>query len=89
MGRTRAVSVEAATEEGYPVEVRVPYDDGPLIITDVHAGTALHFEVESGRTSASTRARLDALLSLGGTPVLVTPSAEGGSTAADTGGTES
>lgn len=62
---------DAAAEEGFPVEVALRgYADGPITLTYAGQRTpALHFVVDNGRTSATTRARLAELVRLGGRPI--------------------
>lgn len=72
-----------APAEGYPVTIRLPrFTDGPLVITE-RDGSTLTFEVARGRASATTRARADRLLALGGrleAPPTDTPPAGSGPT---------
>lgn len=62
---------DVAADEGFPVEVALPdFADGPITLTYAGQRTpSLHFTVDKGRTSATTRARLDELVRLGGRPI--------------------
>lgn len=84
--RRTPVEPETAAEQGFPVEVELPgRPDGPLRLTYAGQPSESTYEISNGRTTASTRARLDELVRIGGRPV-ITPT---GGSAADTGGTES
>lgn len=51
----------------FPVDVKMPHADGPLIFTYVSEGTTHTYEVVKGHASASNRTRLAELLEHGGT----------------------
>ena len=75
--RRKPATTEQAADAGFPVEVRLPVGDGPLVITDPFHGTAANYDVTGGIATASSRARLDQLVAIGGTPVISTPSPQG------------
>lgn len=79
MSRRRTPATpEVAADAGFPVEVRMPVDDGPLILTEPATGARAEYDVQGGVATASTRARLAQLVAIGGTPVVVsTPDPQG------------
>ena len=74
--RRRAAEPEAAAEAGFPVDVRMPFDDGELLVSEA-SGAQRRYMIEGGVASASTRARLDELLHWGGVATITTGSPDG------------
>lgn len=80
MTRARRVQTTpraAARDDGYPVAVAVPMPDGPLILTDVRAGTRHQYTVSAGVASAGSRDALTELRRIGGQPIDTPPAGAG------------
>jgi hypothetical protein len=61
-----------AAAAGFPVTVALPaeYTDGPITLSHPTWGSTMSFDVKGGQTTATNGDRLDALVGLGGTPLI-------------------
>lgn len=80
MTAPKLVTTDATTAAaaGYPVTVALPgYADGPITLSHPTWAATMSFDVAKGQTTATNGDRLDALVGIGGTPLIPASQAPG------------